>query len=152
MKGLSLRRSGFVTLACCLLCGGVERMLAQSVNTHKQLEKLVEDNSATWKGVSKQIWGFAELGYHEEKSSALLQSQLKAAEFSVESGVADEPTGFIASCGQGEPVIAILGEFDALPGLSQQTVPERAPVTPGGSGHACGHNLLGSARRWQPWR
>lgn len=144
MKRRSLRRSGFVSLACCLLCGGAERILAQSVSAHKQLEKLVDDSSATWKGVSEKIWGFAELGYHEEKSSSLLQSQLKAAGFTVESGVADEPTGFIAIYGQGKPVIAILGEFDALPGLSQQTVPERAPVTPGGSGHACGHNLLGS--------
>ena len=144
MKGLLLRRSGFVSLACCLLCGGAERMGSQSVSAHKQLEKLVDENSANWKGVSKQIWAFAELGYHEEKSSLLLQSQLKAAGFSVESGVADEPTGFIASYGQGKPAIAILGEFDALPGLSQQTVPERVPVTQGGSGHACGHNLLGS--------
>ena len=144
MKGLLLRRSGFVSLACCLLCGGAERMGSQPVSAHKQLEKLVDENSANWKGVSKQIWGFAELGYHEEKSSLLLQSQLKAAGFSVESGVADEPTGFIASYGQGKPAIAILGEFDALPGLSQQTVPERVPVTQGGSGHACGHNLLGS--------
>jgi aminobenzoyl-glutamate utilization protein B len=143
-RWISLHKSGLVAVAFCVLCGGEQWMQAQSVSTHKQLEKLVDDNSASWKQVSKQIWGFAELGYHEQKSSSLLQSQLKAAGFSVESGVADEPTGFIASYGQGKPVIAILGEFDALPGLSQQTVPQRAPVTPGGSGHACGHNLLGS--------
>ena len=59
-------------------------------------------------------------------------------------GVADEPTAFIASYGEGKPVVAILGEFDALPGLSQQAVPERAPVTAGAPGHGCGHNLLGS--------
>ena len=111
---------------------------------HLQVQKLVEANSANWKQVSKQIWDYAELGYHENKSSALLQAQLKAAGFAVESGVADEPTAFIASYGEGKPVIAILGEFDALPGLSQQSVPERAPVTPGGAGHGCGHNLLGS--------
>jgi aminobenzoyl-glutamate utilization protein B len=143
-RSFSIRGSGFVSLVCCLLCGCAQRMQAQSVSAHNQLEKLVDDNSANWKQVSKQIWDFAELGYHEEKSSSLLRSQLKAAGFTVESGVAGEPTGFIASYGHGKPMIALLGEFDALPGLSQQTVPERAPVTQGGSGHACGHNLLGS--------
>ena len=113
-------------------------------DAHQQVAKLVEANSANWKQVSKQIWDFAELGYHENKSSALLQAQLKDAGFAIKSGVADEPTAFIASYGEGKPVIGILGEFDALPGLSQQAVPERAPVTQGGSGHGCGHNLLGS--------
>ena len=85
-----------------------------------------------------------ELGYHEEKSSALLQQHLQEAGFRVEAGVADEPTGFIASYGQGKPVIAILGEFDALPGLSQAALPDRSPLTEAGPGHGCGHNLLGS--------
>jgi len=119
--------------------------LAQPASdAHKQLETLVDANAAHWKQVSKQIWDFAELGYHEDKSSALLQAQLKNAGFSIEAGVADEPTAFIASYGQGKPVIAILGEFDALPGLSQKPEPERAPVVAGAPGHGCGHNLLGS--------
>lgn len=139
-----LRRFAVVIPACCFLYGTPTVLHAQSSSAHQQVVKLVDDNSANWKQVSKQIWGFAELGYHEQKSSALLQSQLKAAGFNVESGVADEPTGFIASYGQGKPVIAILGEFDALPGLSQQAVPERDPVTAGAPGHGCGHNLLGS--------
>jgi metal-dependent amidase/aminoacylase/carboxypeptidase family protein len=94
--------------------------------------------------VSKQIWDYAELGYHENKSSALLQAQLKATGFSLASGVADEPTAFVASYGQGKPVIAILGEFDALPGLSQKPLSQRSPVVPNAPGHGCGHNLLGS--------
>jgi aminobenzoyl-glutamate utilization protein B len=131
-------------LVVCFLCV-LPVLQAQSRGaSHQELEKLVDENSANWKQISKQIWEFAELGYHENRSSALLQSQLKAAGFAVQSGVADEPTAFIASYGEGKPVIAILGEFDALPGLSQQAVPERAPVTAGGSGHGCGHNLLGS--------
>jgi aminobenzoyl-glutamate utilization protein B len=89
-------------------------------DVHQQVAKLVEAHSANWKQVSKQIWDFAELGYHEDKSSALLQSQLKEAGFAIKSGVADEPTAFVASYGEGKPVIGILGEFDALPGLSQQ--------------------------------
>ena len=128
-----------------LLWGAVPSVHAQpSAASHQQLQKLVDQNSANWKQVSKQIWDFAELGYHENRSSALLQAQLKAAGFSVQGGVANEPTSFIASFGEGKPVIAILGEFDALPGLSQEAVPERAPVAPGASGHGCGHNLLGS--------
>jgi aminobenzoyl-glutamate utilization protein B len=130
-------------LAICFQCS-VQFTQAQTSAAHQQVEKLVDASSANWKQVSKQIWGFAELGYHENKSSALLQAQLKAAGFAVQAGVADEATAFVASYGEGKPVIAILGEFDALPGLSQQTVPERAPVTEGGAGHGCGHNLLGS--------
>jgi aminobenzoyl-glutamate utilization protein B len=116
----------------------------QPAGAHKRVEQFVDDNAAEWKQVSKQIWDFAELGYHENKSSALLQAQLKAAGFTVQSGVADEPTAFVATYGQGKPVIAILGEFDALPGLSQQALPRRAPVVANAPGHGCGHNLLGS--------
>ena len=88
--------------------------------SHGQLLQLVDQNAPHWKEVSKQIWDYAELGYHETKSSALLQEQLKAAGFSIQAGVADEPTAFIASYGEGKPVVGILGEFDALPGLSQR--------------------------------
>jgi len=116
----------------------------EAAGAHAQLMQLVEQNAPVWKEVSKQIWGYAELGYHETKSSALLQEQLKTAGFRVQAGVADEPTAFIASYGEGKPVIAILGEFDALPGLSQQTVPEKDPVKAGTPGHGCGHNLLGA--------
>src|SRR5215469_10525573 len=101
---------------------------AQSSSAHAQLMQLADQNAPHWKEVSKQIWDYAELGYQETKSSALLQEQLKAAGFRIQAGVADEPTGFIASYGDGKPVVAILGEFDALPGLSQQTVPTRDPV------------------------
>src|SRR5260370_719132 len=109
-----------------------------------QIIKLVDANAAQYKQVSKEIWGFAELGYHENKSSTLLQDQLKKAGFSLQAGVADEPTAFIASYGSGKPVIAILGEFDALPGLSQQAVAPREAVVNGAPGHGCGHNLLGA--------
>src|SRR5258708_38747724 len=109
-----------------------------------QILKLVDANAAQYKQVSKEIWGFAELGYHENKSSTLLQDQLKKAGFSLQAGVADEPTGFVASYGSGKPVIAILGEVDALPGLSQQAIATREPVVPGAPGHGCGPNLLGA--------
>jgi len=134
-----------IALAICVIVWTASVAIAQSMPAgHQQVEQFVDENAANWKQVSKQIWEYAELGYHEEKSSALLQAQLKAAGFTLQSGVADEPTAFIASYGQGKPVIAILGEFDALPGLSQQTSPERAPVVADAPGHGCGHNLLGS--------
>ena len=74
----------------------------------------------------------------------MLQRELQTAGFRVQARVADEPTAFVATYGQGEPVIGILGEFDALPGLSQAAVPDRSPVVAGAAGHGCGHNLLGS--------
>ena len=117
---------------------------AQSASAHAEIEQLVDEHRAEYVEASKEIWSYAELGYHEEKSSALLQKDLKEAGFTVQTGVADEPTAFIASYGQGKPVIAILGEFDALPGLSQAAVPDRSPVNAGAPGHGCGHNLLGS--------
>jgi aminobenzoyl-glutamate utilization protein B len=94
--------------------------------------------------VAMQIWNFAEVGYQETRSSALLQSQLQAAGFTVKAGVADIPTAFVATFGSGKPVIGILGEFDALPGLSQKAVPDRQPHTAGAPGHGCGHHLFGT--------
>jgi len=132
----------WTTAIVALLTGAASAQAASG--THAQLLKLVDQDAAHWQQVSKQIWDYAELGYHETKSSALLQEQLKAAGFRVQAGVADEPTAFIASYGEGKPVVGILGEFDALPGLSQQPVPQRDPVKAGAPGHGCGHNLLGA--------
>ena len=102
-------------------------------------------DSAPYVKMSRQIWEFAETGYEETKSSALLVAELKKAGFRVEAGVAGMPTAFIATWGSGAPIIAILGEYDALPGLSQETVAERKPVVQGGNGHGCGHNTFGVA-------
>ena len=95
--------------------------------------------------VSRAIWESPELGFHETRSSALLEQALRENGFEVRAGVAGMPTAFTASYGSGSPVIVLLGEFDALPGLSQTDRPEKSAVTPGAPGHACGHNLLGSA-------
>lgn len=93
-----------------------------------------------------KIWAFAEMGYLETKSSALLQDQLSAAGFSVTPGVAGMPTAFIASYKNGEgPVVAVLAEYDALPGLAQKAEPTRAPIPGQDAGHGCGHNLFGAA-------
>jgi aminobenzoyl-glutamate utilization protein B len=134
-----------IVLTGCFVSSIAPHVTPQATSVaHKQVAQLVDNKAATFKEVSKQIWDYAELGYHEDKSSALLQARLKDAGFSVESGVADEPTAFVASYGQGRPVIGILGEFDALPGLSQKPLPQREPLVPDAPGHGCGHNLLGS--------
>jgi aminobenzoyl-glutamate utilization protein B len=95
--------------------------------------------------VSRKIWEFAEVGFKENQSAALLKSELRAAGFALTDNVAGMPTAFTATWGQGKPVIAIMGEYDALPGLSQDDTPVRKPFINGGPGHGCGHNLLGAA-------
>jgi aminobenzoyl-glutamate utilization protein B len=131
----------FVALAAVLLPSVA---FGQQPARHQQLLDLVDQRAAHFSTTSKTIWDYAELGYQEEKSSTLLQRELQSAGFRVQSGVAGEPTAFVASFGQGQPVIGIMGEFDALPGLSQAATPNRTPVVADGPGHACGHNLLGS--------
>jgi aminobenzoyl-glutamate utilization protein B len=118
--------------------------ICQQATSHQKLIQLVDRNAAHFSAVSKTIWDYAELGYHEQKSSTLLQHELQDAGFEVKAGVADEPTAFVASYGHGAPVIGIMGEFDALPGLSQAATPDRNPLADGAPGHGCGHNLLGS--------
>jgi aminobenzoyl-glutamate utilization protein B len=105
----------------------------------------IDARSRDYGAIARQIWEFAEVGYQETKSSALLRAELERAGFRIESGVADIPTAFVATFGTGKPVIAILGEFDALPGLSQDAVPTRQILVEGGPGHGCGHHLFGTA-------
>jgi aminobenzoyl-glutamate utilization protein B len=98
-----------------------------------------------YKQTAFQIWNFAEVGYKEEKSTALLQQILGDNGFTVQKGVAGIPTAFVATYGSGKPIIAILAEFDALPGLSQEAVPEKKSIANKAAGHACGHHLFGTA-------
>ncbi|MGE0588517.1 MAG: amidohydrolase [Cyclobacteriaceae bacterium] len=106
--------------------------------------KSLDAKADSYTNVARQLWENPELGYLEEKSSALLQSELQKAGFKVEKGVAGIPTAFVASYGSGKPVIGILGEFDALPGMSQEAAPERKPRVAGAPGQACGHHLFGT--------
>jgi len=105
----------------------------------------IDSRAKQYGDIALQIWGFAEVGYQEQKSSALLQAQLTAAGFTVKAGVAEIPTAFTAEWGSGTPVIGIIGEFDALPGLSQAAEPERRALDAEGAGHGCGHHLFGTA-------
>ncbi len=117
---------------------------AQSIPPNPLLERM--DKLAPHYGqLSRAIWDAAEVGYKEYKSAALLKDELRGNGFRIEENIAGMPTAFTATYGEGQPVIGILGEYDALPGLSQSDEPEKQPVTAGGPGHGCGHNLLGTA-------
>ncbi|MBP86680.1 MAG: amidohydrolase [Planctomycetaceae bacterium] len=121
-------------------------LLASSATAQKEKlsESIARRDREAWEA-ARQIWGWAEPGYQESKSAGLLSNMLEAASFTVTRGVADMPTAFTAEFGSGQPVIGILGEFDALPGLSQVAAPLRQPAKDGGYGHGCGHHLFGVA-------
>lgn len=111
----------------------------------QEVIKSIDSGYDSYTSVANKIWQFAEVGFQETKSSALLQETLAQAGFKIEAGIAGMPTAFIASYGSGKPVIGILGEFDALPGVSQDAVPEVKKVEGRTAGHACGHHLFGTA-------
>jgi aminobenzoyl-glutamate utilization protein B len=117
-----------------------------SAENQAKLIANVEAYAARMSEVALKIWSLPELGYQETKTSALLQDELKAAGFRIETGIAGIPTAFLARAGTSDgPVIAILAEMDSLPGLSQAASPERKPIPDQISGHGCGHHLFGSA-------
>jgi len=105
----------------------------------------IEGNKERMIEICDKIWEYAELGLIEYKSSKLLADELERHGFKLERGVAGMPTAFIASWGEGKPVIGIMGEYDALPGLSQKKVPYPEPLKPGKPGHGCGHNIHGAS-------
>lgn len=118
--------------------------VGEAKDTKDEIAASTDAKESEYAHIAKEIWGFAELAFSEVKSSSLLQSKLKEEGFSVEVGVAGLKTAFVASYGKGKPIIGILAEFDALPGMSQDAVPERKPLVKDGPGHGCGHNLFGT--------
>jgi aminobenzoyl-glutamate utilization protein B len=124
--------------------------LAQS-NNNKSIDALKNETASTiqsgydaYKKIALSIWDYAELGYKENKSSTLLQNTLKDNGFKVDAGVAGMPTAFVATYGSGSPVIGILAEYDALPGLSQDNSSTKTPISNKNNGHGCGHHLFGT--------
>ena len=111
----------------------------------KESIKNIDNKFNIYKEKAFQIWEYAEVGFKEEKSSNLLKNMLLENGFTIESGVANMPTAFAASFGSGSPVIGILAEFDALPGLSQTASPEKQIIKGQEAGHGCGHHLFGVA-------
>lgn len=133
----SIASRAALTLTLCLLHGVV---VADKASLYSSIH---ERDDEVWK-VARKIWELAEPGYQETESAKLLSNLLETSGFTVVQKVADIPTAFTASFGSGKPVIGILGEYDALPGLAQQDVPVREPRS-GDNGHACGHHLYGAA-------
>ncbi len=118
---------------------------AEDIESAKQnVARSIDARFDFYSEISRQIWNWAELAFIEDKSSALLQKTLKDEGFEVETGVGGMPTAFVASYGSGKPVIGILAEFDALPGMSQKVSTKHEPLVEGGNGHGCGHNLFGT--------
>lgn len=111
---------------------------------HADLSNNIDVHKEKYEKLALEIWSLAEMGYLETKSSKLLQDTLNESGFKVKSGIADIPTAFVAEYNNGGPVIGILAEFDALPGLSQNNTPYRESIG-GDAGHACGHHLFGVA-------
>lgn len=106
--------------------------------------KYLDGSFSLYDSLQKKVWNYAETGYNEIQSAALWESFLESQGFTVEKGAAGIPTAFVATFGSGTPVIGMMAEYDALMGMSQDTVPYRSPLTEGGNGHGCGHNLLGA--------
>jgi aminobenzoyl-glutamate utilization protein B len=105
----------------------------------------VDRHAAALTELSDRIWAYAEIAFREHRSAAALADFAQSQGFRVERGVAGMPTAFVATFGQGRPVIGVMGEYDALPGLSQKALPEPVPLAEGAAGHGCGHNLFGAA-------
>ena len=126
---------------CCMPSSARKMPRAKQVNAGTAY---IDSSFAIYDAMQKEIHSLAELGYLEFKSSGLLADHLEGHGFKVERGVAGMPTAFIARYGSGSPVIGLLAEYDALPGMAQDTVAYKKPLGDGGSGHGCGHNLLGT--------
>jgi aminobenzoyl-glutamate utilization protein B len=114
-------------------------------NKKKAAISSIEQDYAALTELSDKIWSYEEVAFQESNSAKALSDYAEEQGFKVTRGVAGIPTAFTAEYGSGQPVIGILGEFDALPGLSQKTVPSKEPLNKGGAGHGCGHNLFGVA-------
>jgi aminobenzoyl-glutamate utilization protein B len=118
--------------------------LAAAADGRQEVLSAIDARQAQTAEIARSVWELAEVGYQETQSSAILQDALQAEGFAVRSGVAGIPTAFVAEYGAGAPVIAVLAEFDALPGINQDSLPGRAPIEGKSAGHACGHNLFGA--------
>ncbi len=139
-------KTKLLILACCLL--SMTSIYAQKKKLSKNKTAILASTSkheAALIKISDQIWANAETAFEEYNSAEILASYAEENGFTVSRGVAGMPTAFVATYGSGKPVISVLGEFDALPGISQKAQPTKEPLNEGAGGHGCGHNLFGSA-------
>ena len=135
-----------IVLVAIALLGCTQLSSAQRLNKHKkEVIASVEKHESALIAISDSIWALAETAFEEHQSSRILADYAEQQGFSVERGVAGMPTAFVATYGSGSPVISVLGEFDALPGISQKASPTKEALEEGAAGHGCGHNLFGAA-------
>ena len=116
--------------------------------SQNSVNQSIKKHQSTFENVAMDIWDLAEVGYQEYKSAEILINVLKKNGFKITTGVADIPTAFIAEYSNGGPVIGILGEYDALPGVMQTSSPFKETRTDRIAGHACGHHMFGAASAW----
>ena len=136
---------GFYILVAAIISIGFT--FSTSLAADELLDR-IDSQRGKYVEIASKIWRWAEVGYREVQSSSLLADELEAAGFRVTRGVADIPTAFVAEFGEGKPVIGILAEYDALPGMEQEAVPSKQPLKSNKAGHACGHHLFGTASTW----
>jgi len=134
-----------LTLLICILCLTVSQAQKKLPKNKSLIKQSVEKHQANLIEISDAIWASAETAFEEHNSSKLLADYVEKNGFTVERGVAGMPTAFVATFGSGRPIISVLGEFDALPGISQKAQPTKEAVHEGSPGHGCGHNLFGTA-------
>ena len=118
------------------------------MNTNKSTQIVVnwlDQNQSQFIEMADQIWRTPELAWKEFKSSRLQADYLENEGFSITWNVGDSNTAFVAEWGEGKPILGFIGEYDALPGLSQKNQSTKEAIVDGGPGHGCGHNLLGTA-------
>ncbi len=137
-------------LVACLIVGLSVTGRAEAQSTALGPAKAValewiDSQADTLRRINRNIWSYAEPGLEETRSAQELMDLLEAHGFTVEAGVAGMPTAFVASYGSGAPVVGILAEYDALPGLSQDAVPVRQERPAVDAGHGCGHSIFGTA-------
>ncbi|MDX1315075.1 MAG: amidohydrolase, partial [Eudoraea sp.] len=119
-------------------------VFAQKMGKNKRVAiSAIEKHEQDLIRASDSIWALAETAFEEDGSAEILARMAEENGFQVERGVAGMPTAFVATFGSGRPVISVLGEFDALPGISQKAQPTKEPLNEGAAGHGCGHNLFG---------
>ena len=135
-----------LTFICLIFIFSINLNFSQSKvsEINQDILNSIEKHSSNLINISDKIWNLAETAFNEHESSKILADYATMNGFNVEMGVAGMPTAFVATYGQGKPVISVLGEFDALPGISQETKPVKSPLIDGGAGHGCGHNLFGA--------
>ena len=136
-----------ITLAVIILIGAIINVAAQSKKSNPKKDaviKSVQNHEKELIKLSDEVWSYAETALKETKSSKVLADYAESQGFRVKRGVANMPTAFIAEYGSGKPIIGIMGEFDALPGISQKAQPTKEALVTGAGGHGCGHNLFGA--------